>query len=347
MSVVMRQEIAQQPDVLRLTLEKLDAAKPQIEGLLSTPVNRVLFIARGTSDNVAGYGLFLVPLLAGIEAYSISPSIINSYDVSLDLQGALVIAISQSGETQEIVKATRTAKSMGAKVIAITNNFGSSLDAVADFGFATPAGEELAVPATKTYSAALLALAGVLATLFKSQELLSAIKKVPELVQQQLSNWNPSPKLVEILGSSTTAVYAGRGLTMAAAFEGALKLKETSGINAIGTSVADLVHGPIAALSESVPLVLLSATTTAPVYAGLKDLEQRAKALGSPIITIGDFAEDDLGDIHVPISLDVQPEMLGPLLMAAPCQLIAAGVSDFKGLDADNPLGLRKVTQTT
>lgn len=346
MSRLMRSEIAEQPDVLLRTLRDLAQSKAALAQLSNKSFSRILFIARGTSDNVAAYGLFLAPMLSGLEAYSLSPSLLNSYQLEPDLSGALVIAISQSGETQEIVEAAGSARALGATVIAITNNGVSSLERIASVCLVTPAGKELAVPATKTYTSALMALAWCLGTLFENNELLLQLERLPEILEQQLADTRISSEIVATLAESRTCVMAGRGLTMGASFEAALKLKETSGINAIGTSVADLVHGPIAALSSEVPLLVISGGSDSPVYAGLLDLIKRAKALGAKVVTLGDFKPGDQSLMHISTPIFAGAEWVAPLWLAIPSQLLAAGVADYRGVDADNPAGLKKVTQT-
>ena len=346
MSVLMRQEIAQQPEIAAATLAKVAELGARLNALKSQPIKRVLFVARGTSDNVAAYGMFLVPIVANIEAYSLSPSLLNSYETELDLRGVLVIAISQSGETAEIVQAAASAKALGAKVLAITNNKDSSLEKVAEVCLVTPAGNEQAVPATKTYTSALVGLAAIVAELFDHTELQKSLSDIPAIMASQLRETHIDEKIIDIFKGATTAVFAGRGLLMGGAFEAALKLKETCSINAIGTSVADFVHGPIAALSPSVPLVIFSGSTTSPIYEGLVDLIKRASVLGAPIITLGAFNNDDKSELHISASVNTYRELVAPLLVAVPSQLLAASVADAKGLDADSPVGLRKITQT-
>ena len=346
MSVLMRQEIAQQPEIAAATITKVAELSGELQALKSAPIKRVLFVARGTSDNVSAYGMFLVPIVANIEAYSLSPSLLNSYETELNLQGVLVIAISQSGETAEIVQAAASAKALGAKVLAITNNRDSSLEKVAEVCLVTPAGNEHAVPATKTYTSALVGLAAIVAELFDHTELQKSLSEIPAIMASQLRETHIDEKIIDIFKGATTAVFAGRGLLMGGAFEAALKLKETCSINAIGTSVADFVHGPIAALSPSVPLVIFSGSATSPIYEGLVDLMKRASALGAPIITLGAFNNDDKSELHISASVNSYRELVAPLLVAIPSQLLAASVADARGLDADNPVGLRKITQT-
>lgn len=346
MPSLMSVEIAEQQAAVLETTRQLHLVKERISRLRLESIRRVLFIARGTSDNVAQYGNFLIPVLTGVESYSLSPSLLNAYGVEFDLTDTLVIGISQSGQTSEIVGAMKLAKRMGARTIGITNSQETQLELATEFCFITPAGPELAVPATKTYTTALVALAGVAALIFKNEELLRAIDEVPSIIAAQLSQLSIDSAVVEKLASATTAVFAGRGLALGAAFEAALKLKETSGINAIGTSVADLVHGPIAALSESVPLVVMSADIESAVYPGLQDLVARAQQLNAPIITIGDFLPDDRGPLSVKSPRVYLGELLAPILLAIPSQRLALDVALKRGLDPDAPSGLKKVTQT-
>lgn len=346
MSTVMRSEIAEQPLVALKTLKAVDALTIELAAANLISPNRVLFIARGTSDNVANYGTYLIPVISGIEAYSLAPSLINSYRVELSLANTLVFAISQSGETAEIVQAASKAKEFGATVIAITNNKGSGLDRVSDFCLVTPAGKELAVPATKTYSAAVIALAAICAFLFDAKKLRSQLAAVPEIMARQLEHFDLDKKIVKLLASATTMVFAGRGLALGGILEAALKLKETCSINAVGTSVSDFVHGPISALGPEVPLVIFSTDSDSPIYPGLEDLVTRAKKTAAPIVTFGLFKKAAVAELNIPVEVEPGLELISPMILAIPAQLVAAAVADSKGLDADSPKVLSKITQT-
>jgi glucosamine--fructose-6-phosphate aminotransferase (isomerizing) len=343
----MRREIEEQAHAIRETLEEVSSMKTQLRQLAETKFEKVIFIARGTSDNVAAYGIFLFPIVANIEAYSLSPSLLNSYDVNLDLTKTLVVAISQSGETQEIVTASMKAKSLGATVVCITNNSRSSLEKISDICLVTAAGNEKAVPATKTYTTALAGLAAIISAMYDAHQLEKLLAQVPEIMERQLKQLVIDTSIIELLAASQTAVFAGRGIALGAVFEAALKLKETCAINVIGTSVADFVHGPIAALGHGVPLVVFSADSTSPIYPGLVDLMQRARATESPVVTVGGFQPQHKSRMDIAIGDYSQMELIAPLLLAVPSQLLAASVSDSKGLNADSPAVLNKVTQTT
>jgi glucosamine--fructose-6-phosphate aminotransferase (isomerizing) len=346
MSTLMRSEIGEQPKIVAETLVAVDAIKEELSATQFSKFSKVLFIARGTSDNVANYGTFLIPVLAGMEAYSVSPSLLNSYQVEFDLKDTLVFAISQSGETEEIVEAAKKVKKFGALVIAITNNKDSNLEEISDVCLVTPAGKEVAVPATKTYTSALIGLAAICSILFRSPDLRNQLELVSKLMGKQLVAADIESKIIKLIAGSKTAVFAGRGLTLGATLEAALKLKETCQINAVGTSVADFVHGPISALGPDVPLIILSGDYESTVYPGLVDLIGRALKTRAPIITIGSFLKSAESELHMSAGMDLGMELISPLLLAIPCQLLAAAVADEKGLNADSPKVLSKVTQT-
>lgn len=346
METIMLSEIKEQPDVMTNSLQYLETLKPAFQNLVAENDRQILFIARGTSDNVANYGIFAFPSVLGRQAYSLSPSLLNNYDSKINLSDSLVIAISQSGETNEIVSATAKAKQLGAKIVAITNNSKSSLAGISDLIIATPAGKEEAVPATKSYSGALLVIAWMVANLANSEDLKSKVAKVPFLLTRQIHDIKIPEPVITLLANSETAVFAGRGFAMGAAYEAALKLKETCGINATGLSVADLVHGPIAALSPEVPLVVMSGDSASEIYPGLVDLMERAKELSAPIITIGDFKPGHQSSLHLESGLGSGLEFLAPLVLAIPSQLLANYVSLARGLNPDHPIGLKKITAT-
>lgn len=346
METIMQKEIIEQPVAAAKTLEYLRENQDELLGFFSDSNKKILFIARGTSDNVANYGIFGFPIFLGRQSYSLSPSLLNNYSVNMDLSDSLVISISQSGETNEIVDATKKAINLGAKVLAITNSGNSTLAQIANVSVVTPAGKELAVPATKSYTSALIVIAWLIANLSRSPELVQLVDQVPELLTKQLELVSVGDEIINLLAASETAVFASRGLAMGAAFEAALKLKETCGINSSGLSVADLVHGPIAALSSEVPLIVLSADRKSVIYSGLIDLMARAIKLNAPIVTLGDFFPEDQAQHHIGTELGSGFEFIAPIVLAAPGQLLANRVSLARGLNPDSPIGLNKVTKT-
>jgi len=250
----MRAEIEQQPDALRATLDALLPRVGEAAGL-ARDTRQVLFIARGTSDNAAVYGSYLTQVRAGRLATLASPSVATTYRARLDLSGVLAVALSQSGRTEEIVQTMAWAADCGARTLAITNGADSPLADQADLAFVTAAGVEQAVPATKTFTTQLAALAVLGLGLTADAEGATAgqtpldaeeLRAVPDEVARLLAEPGDLTPLIEGLAAVEGAVVSGRGYASSAALELALKLKEACYLHAMGLSFADLLHGPIA-----------------------------------------------------------------------------------------------------
>ena len=345
----MRAEIAEQPQALRRTL---DALLPQAGALeaLGRETRQVLFIARGSSDNAAVYGQYLCSVRAGRLASLASPSLATVYRADLDLRGVLAVAVSQSGATGEIVTTLEWARRCGARTVAVTNAAGSPLTEAADVALITQAGSELAVPATKTYTTQLAALA-VLALSMGSGPgpvppgaALEALWGVPDAVEAMLEVAPAAEALAGRLTDADTLVVSGRGFAYSTALELSLKLKETCYVTAVGLSYADLVHGPIAIVDADTPALLVAAAS-GPVLPEMTGLAGRIADAGADVYGIGgdaDFAAVCRSALPGP-SL---PEHLAPFALVVPGQLLVEALARTKGLDPDAPRGLDKVTQT-
>jgi glucosamine 6-phosphate synthetase-like amidotransferase/phosphosugar isomerase protein len=349
----MRAEIAEQPEALRRTL---DAVAPQAGALeaLGRETRQVLFIARGSSDNAAVYGQYLCSVRAGRLASLASPSLATVYRADLDLQGVLAVAVSQSGATEEIVTTLQWARRRGARTVAVTNVPGSPLTEAADVALITQAGRELAVPATKTYTTQLVALAVLALSLGRAADGpageggpgagLEGLQGVPDAVEAMLDVAPAAEALAGRLTGADTLVVSGRGFAYSTALELSLKLKETCYVTAVGLSYADLVHGPIAILDAGTPALLVAATD-GPMLPEMTGLGRRIAATGADVYGIGgdhEFAAVCRSTLPGP-SL---PEHLAPLALVVPGQLLVEALARAKGLDPDAPRGLDKVTQT-
>jgi glucosamine 6-phosphate synthetase-like amidotransferase/phosphosugar isomerase protein len=316
----MRVEIAEQPEALRRTF---DALLPQVGALeaLGRETRQVLFIARGSSDNAAVYGQYLCSVHAGRLASLAAPSVATVYRADLDLRGVLAVGVSQSGATVA----------------------GSPLAEAADVPLITQAGTELAVPATKTYTTQLAALA-VLALSIGKVRGVEGLLAVPDAVEAMLEVAPAAEVLAERLTYADTLVVSGRGFAYSTALELSLKLKETCYVTAVGLSYADLVHGPIAIVDAGTP-VLLVAAASGPVLPEMTGLAGRIADAGADVYGIGgdaDFAAVCRSALPGP-SL---PEHLAPFALVVPGQLLVEALARTKGLDPDAPRGLDKVTQT-
>jgi fructoselysine-6-P-deglycase FrlB-like protein len=305
---LMRQEIEQQPAVLRATIDALLPRRDEVAAM-AAGTRQVLLIARGTSDNAAVYGSYLIQAHAGRLVSLASPSIATTYKSQIDLTGVLAVALSQSGRTEEIVETLQWAAGNGARTLAITNGGADSpLAEAAEVAFVTEAGPERAVPATKSFTTQLAALAVL------------ALAKVPGVV------------------------VSGRGMAYAAALELALKLKEACYLHAMGLSYADLLHGPIAVVDAETPAIVMAADS-GPTLAGTVDLARRVTGAGARAYGIGGgsaLAEACSRSLPAP----ALPEWLAPMGLIVPGQLLTEALARNLGLDPDNPRGLSKVTQT-
>ncbi len=341
----MRTEIGQQPAALRATL---DALLPRADeaGQLAAGCRHVLFIARGTSDNAAVYGSYLLQAHAGMLATLGSPSIATEYHSRLDLSGVLAVALSQSGQTEEIVETLAWARDGGARTLAITNGAGSALAEVADLALVTLAGPEHAVPATKTFTTQLAALAvlaiGLGADLDRGQ-----LRGVPDEIEAMLAAGLDDvldPIVTELTGAAGVVV-SGRGMAYAAALELALKLKEACYLHAMGLSWADLLHGPIAVVDPGTPAILLAADS-GPALPGTIELARRVVAAGARAYAIGGGPGLAAASSRAVPGLPL-PEWLAPFGLIVPGQLLTEALSRRLGIDPDSPRGLSKITQTS
>ena len=337
----MRREIAEQPAAIAGTLQTL---RPLADDLrrVARDCRQVLFIARGSSDNAAVYGQYLCSIRGGRLATLASPSVATTYRASVDLSGVLAVAVSQSGATEEIVEAMDWARGCGARTVAVTNVAGSPLATDADVALVTQAGHEQAVPATKTYTTQLAALAVLGLTL--GDGALSELDAVPDAVADALSAAPAAEALAERLTYLDRLVVTGRGYASTTALEIALKLKEACYVSASGLSYADLLHGPIAVVDPATPALLVAAAD-GPVLPGMVALTGRLAGIGAHVYGIGGDPAF-VAACRTALPGTALPEHLAPMALIVPGQLLVEALARAKGIDPDAPRGLRKVTQT-
>jgi glutamine---fructose-6-phosphate transaminase (isomerizing) len=339
----MRAEIFEQPAALRATI---DALLPRVgdAAALAGDTRQVLFIARGTSDNAAVYGSYLIQAHAGRLATLASPSIATAYRSRVDLSGVLAVALSQSGRTEEIVETLAWARDCGARTLAITNAASSPLADTAEVALQTRAGTERAVPATKTFTTQLAALA-VLAIGLGADLDPGELRRAPDEVEALLAARSADlDAVVSGLAGIRGVVVSGRGMAYAAALELALKLKEACYLHAMGLSYADLLHGPIAVVDAQTPAILLAADS-GPTFGGTVDLARRVAGAGAQAYGIGG-GERLAAACTRALAGPRLPEWLAPLGLIVPGQLLTEALARRLGLDPDRPRGLNKVTQT-
>jgi len=337
-------EVAEQPAAVRRTLAGLTPLRPALKDLAEGR-RHVLFAARGSSDNAAVYGRYLLETHAGVAGGLLSPSVATHYRSRLDLSDALVVSVSQSGATEEIVATQAWARACGAATVGITNVAGSPLADDADLALVTEAGPELAVPATKTYLTQLVAMAVLGTALAPAHAALdSDLFRVADEVERLIAGRAGVETAVAALRDASYAVVSGRGLMMGTALETALKLEETCLRPVRGYSYADLRHGPISVVTSGMAAVLVAAPD-GPLVEPLVELAGDLAARGATVVGIGgDPRFAAACELHVP-GPDL-PESLAPLGAIVPAQLIVEALARALELDPDRPRGLAKVTTT-
>lgn len=339
----MEREIREQPAAWRRLLAQAGAVDETVERIRRFDPAFVLFIARGTSDHAALYGKYLAEVTCGLPAGSWSPSTTTVYGAVPRLNRCLVIAVSQSGGSPDLVQSLEAARQAGALTLAITNVSASPLAQAAELAFDLRAGEELAVAATKSYTAELLALAMLFGGLSASPR--GGFAELPDHGDALLDTASVE-QVIERAAERFAGdrfVLAGRGYSSATALEGALKLMETCYVSAAGFSGADLVHGPLAMVDASVASIVIAS----PGRGGeaIEPVVERLRATGSSLLLIGpQVARPDELTVPLPTGL---PEQLMPLLEILPLQRLAMTIARRRGIDPDRPRGLLKVTRTT
>jgi len=336
---LMAAEMAEQPERLAGLIaraadlaERVTAVAPARDRLAAVAV-----IARGSSDHAAVYGRYLIEPAAGRPLSFVSPSLFTLYDVDVSYRDVLAVAVSQSGQTPEITGTLERLQATGAAGVAITNDPESDLAAIAHAVLDTGAGPERAVPATKTVTTQMVALAILAGALGEVPFSAAELERVPGAVAAVLDDPAPAVTVAEALAGASRIVVTARGFLSGAAHEGALKIKETCGILADGYSSADLRHGPIAAVGPDVPVLALDAP--GPAH---DDVDELVGILRERGIRVFRVAPDD-ADLPLPAGL---PESLQPIAAVVRAQQLARALSLRLGFDPDHPSGLSKVTRT-
>jgi glucosamine--fructose-6-phosphate aminotransferase (isomerizing) len=338
----MLQEIQEQPDVLqRILATEWEAVLAAARVLRERDVRYVVVAARGTSDNAAVYAKYLFEVLLGMPVSLASPSVFTRYESEMKLRNGLVIGISQSGESTDVLEPVRQAGNTAAGTLAITNDETSSMAQASEFHLCLRAGDEKSVAATKTYTAQLLLLYLLAFALGGAEELDEPVKRLPDQARRVLrTGWEGTARY----RYADHLVVVSRGFNLATAKEAALKLMETSYVVADGFSGADLSHGPIAMIGQNFPVVFI--VPPGQVYRDIKALVEELDDRGAELVIIcedKDLASRAAAKFLIDSS---GPEELSPILYVLPMQLLARELSLLKGLNPDAPRGLSKVTET-
>jgi glucosamine--fructose-6-phosphate aminotransferase (isomerizing) len=334
---VMAAEMADQPGVLERLIARADEVARLVGAIVPRPLAGIAIVARGSSDHASVVGRYLLELATGRPVCLVAPSLHTLYGAQVDYGGQLAIAVSQSGRTPEIVTTLARLRDAGAAGVAITNDPQSALAGAADAVIELGAGEERAVPATKTVTAALVAFALLARGLGGARFGDADLAALPGAVASVLSDPEPSRVLAAALADEERLVVTARGLLYGAALEAALKLQESAGVAADGISAADLRHGPIAIIEDGFPVVALSAA--GPAHDDVAELVAVLRERGAHVLTISTDRDADL-----PLPPMVEP--LAPVAAVVRAQQLARELALTRGRDPDAPIGLSKVTAT-
>jgi glucosamine--fructose-6-phosphate aminotransferase (isomerizing) len=338
-------EIHQQPGAVErlLTTGREDVARIADHVRAFDP-HFVMIAARGTSDNAARYAQYLFGAHNRLPVALATPSLFTLYHSPPRLYGALVIGISQSGASPDIVAVLAEARAQGALTLALTNEPDSALAKAAELCLELRAGDERAVAATKTYTNQLVALAMLSATLQDDRERQNALERLPDQMTEALRLNGEIRQLSAEFAGSRQFVVIGRGYNYATAFEIALKIKETSYVVAEAYSSAEFLHGPIAVVDEGFPALVIAPSGT--VYDDVEALHDVLAERQAKLVAISDRSELlDGADAPLPLPADV-PEWISPVVAVVPGQIWALELARAKGIDPDQPRGLTKVTRT-
>ncbi len=345
MTSLYKDEIYQQPEVIRrLVRDENGQIRRLAEQLKSEPPSYIIIGARGTSDNAATYAKYLFGMFNHIPVGLATPSLFTLYKQPPLMHGGLVIGISQSGQTPDVLSIFAEAKRQGVTSVAITNKADSPMAQAADHAIYLNAGLEKAVPASKSYTAQLAAIAAIAAYWSGEEPLIHELEGLADFAQEVISQEPAAEAAAKKFAKKNYMVVVGRGLNQCTASEIALKIKELSYMVAESYSAADFRHGPIAMLDEEFPAVAV-----APQGMAAEDMSQM---IGEIRQTNADLAvisnvESLLLQSDFPIRLPANlPEWLSPLIATIPGQLLALHLCLRKGYDPDRPRGLKKVTLT-
>ncbi|MCX7852434.1 MAG: SIS domain-containing protein [Caldilineales bacterium] len=338
-------EIHEQPEVLARLLENGRIVADRLAAAMrARQIDHVIIAARGTSDNAARYAQYVLGSRNRLPVGLATPSLFTIYKTPPRFGRALVLGISQSGQSPDIVAVLEEARRQGVLTAAITNAPTSPLAQAADAVLDLMAGEERAVAATKTYTAQLAAIALLSVALDGDDEATALLARVPDWVTQALQVEEYVARMAERYRYMQACVTIGRGYDYATAFELALKLKELTYTVVEPYSSADFLHGPFALLEPGFPIIVIA--PSGPMLPEMRAFMDKAAERRAELLVISDDATAlAQGRVALPLPAGV-PEWLSPLTAIVPGQLLALYLAQARDLDPDRPRGLRKVTET-
>jgi len=336
--------LREQPAALERLLDRQGDRAREIAGIFGRDdVKYVLIASRGSSGNAARYAQYLLGRAHRVPVMFATPSLYTIYEQPPRLEGAVVVGISQSGASPDVASVLAEARRQGRPTVALTNAPDSPLAGEADAVLLLEAGEERAVAATKTYLNSL----GAIAMLFAAADgpvAEAELARMPSVLEEQIELSIATAPPLDEYGDAVGATVVARGVNYGTAFEIALKIRELSGLVVEAYSPADLMHGPIAAIREGWPVIVVA--PTGPARPSVEGLVLPLLERGARIIAFSDVtAVLRRAQTRLPLVARV-PEWLSALTAVIPGQLTALRLAQLRGLDIDSPVGLKKVTLT-
>jgi glucosamine--fructose-6-phosphate aminotransferase (isomerizing) len=365
MTTWLAREIAEIPDAVeRLLRDGSAAISDAAEEVAAEEPRWVTFVARGTSDHVATYGRYLVETTLGLPAGLSAASVTTVYRAPIRWRGGLLVAISQSGRSPDLIQVLEAARAAGAATVVVTNDPGSPLARAGQYVLPCLAGPEHAVAASKSYATSLVVVASLVdglrraagrsdaAAVTDDGHLSSGLARLPAVLQATLDvagPWIRERGIVEAFAATERAIVTSRGYDLATALEVAIKIQETARIFALGISTADLEHGPVILAGPDIPV--LAIRPDGEMGRRVDRALERVHATGARPWIVGGQETPAPGDaaaaeqsLQLPIDL---PARLAPIAHVLPGQLLAEAVARARGYDPDRPMGLTKVTLTS
>jgi glucosamine--fructose-6-phosphate aminotransferase (isomerizing) len=340
----MLKEIAEQPAALARTIDGEREKIARLGTLLKQrDIDLIVLVARGSSDNAALFGRYLLEITTGIPVSLSAPSVHTLYRAKLNLQHGLVVGVSQSGEGEDINQVLENARAGGAYTIGITNEPSSVMASVVDETLLMHGGRDRSVAATTTFTGQML-LFYMLAEALAETKPAWSCDIIPDFAARALEQQPAILELVQRYVFMENCVVVGRGLAYANAYELALKLMETCYVVAERFSSADFLHGPVAMVERHFPVILFAPPGV--MLPGVKSLIGRLRELHADSLVITSDLEAAASCTRAIIMPKEIDEFVAPIPYIIPGQLFAALLADAKGLDPDQPRSLSKVTRT-
>lgn len=337
---IMYREVNEIPRMLKEIVHSFSSDNPARSLLTDIDINNIVILARGTSDNAAHFFKYLIETKLGLPCGLASPSAATMYPGAFHYSKTLVIALSQSGQSTDLVTFAKRAKSGGGYLMSITNDEKSPLAQISDIHIPILAGPEIAVPATKSYVGQLM-ISYLLTSAWAGEKV--ATEEIIANIEGLIGNENQIAEFASSINLSRPLFVLGRGFSYPNAKEFALKLQETCLIPVQGMSSSDFLHGPIASLSEDAQVIFIAPEHLPKESFG--EAPAKVRAITKSIYWIGNTSLNQLGE-HQLTSPPINSEVSASIVDAVLFQKVTHSLATTNGLDPDSPRGLSKVTIT-